>query len=204
MSIEVRAIGTRRNNAELIADCATLGYLRTADTVLDPTYGRGRFWTNWQPVLPVVKADLHYQHLAVVKAWDFTALPLDTRSYDAVTFDPPYKLNGTPGGRGAATSDESYGVHRRATWQERHQLIADGIKECARVAHRTLLIKCQDQVVSGRKRWQTRLFADHAEDQGFTLVDMLHVQGYRKQPDGRRQVHSRGDYSTLLVLERAT
>ena len=65
-----------------------------------------------------------------------------------------------------------------------------------------LLIKCQDQVVSGAVRWQTRIFADHAEAQGFQLVDALHVQGSRPQPDGRRQVHARRDYSTLLVLER--
>lgn len=34
----VMSIGTRRNNAELIRDCAALG-----------TYGEGRFWTLWKP-----------------------------------------------------------------------------------------------------------------------------------------------------------
>jgi hypothetical protein len=117
-------------------------------------------------------------------------------------FDPPYKLNGTSTGKGAASCDEAYGVHRAATWQERHALIRDGITECARVADHYLLIKCQDQVCSGQKRWQTREFADHAEAQGFRLADMLHVSGFRKQPDGRRQVHAQQDYSTLLVCER--
>lgn len=200
----VYAIGTRRNNAELIADCATLGYLRDEPT-FDATYGKGSFWTTWAPSALLV-ADLHEgerEHRGRwVNAWDFTHLPLQSESFDAVVFDPPYKLNGTSTGRGASAADASYGVTGRASWQQRHALILDGITECARVTKRALLIKCQDQVCSGQKRWQTRIFADHAEAQGFRLVDMLHVQGSRPQPEGRRQVHAHGDYSTLLILER--
>jgi hypothetical protein len=73
------------------------------------------------------------------------------------------------------------------------------------VADRFLLVKCQDQVVSGAKVWQTRLVADFVERHlGFVLDDMLHVQGYRPQPQGRRQIHSRGDYSTLLIFARCS
>lgn len=203
----VMAIGTRRNNAELIADGATLGYLRPEWSTVDATYGEGRFWTLWKPT-ELIACDLHKGHRFHGDQWvqtaDFTALPFERRSKAVVVLDPPYKLNGTSTGKGAAQSDYAYGVDRPATWQERHALIFAGIKDCARVADRMLLIKCQDQVVSGQKRWQTRLFADAAEAEGFRLVDMLHVQGSRPQPEGRRQCHSRGDYSTLLVLERAS
>ena len=41
---------------------------------------------------------------------------------------------------------------------------------------------------------------DHARALGLELVDVLHVQGYRKQPPGRRQIHARRDYSTALVF----
>ena len=203
----VMAIGTRRNNAELVADCAALGYLRHEDTTLDATYGEGRFWTAWRPAL-LVAVDLHKGGRMKGDQWvetaDFTALGYAGQSIPNVVLDPPYKLNGTSTGKGAAASDYAYGVDRPATWQERHDLIFRGIDECARVCARMLFVKCQDQVVSGQKRWQTRIFADHAERQGFRLVDMLHVQGSRPQPEGRRQMHSRGDYSTLLVLERAS
>ena len=201
----VYAIGTRRTNAELIADCARLGYLRAEEPTFDATYGEGAFWTRWEPRALLV-ADLHKGERTHcgrwVHAWDFTALPLSTRSFGAVVFDPPYKLNGTSTGRGASAADASYGVTTAASWQQRHALIVAGITECARVADRALLVKCQDQVCSGAVRWQTRLFADHAEAQGFRLVDMLHVGGSRPQPEGRRQVHARRDYSTMLVLER--
>jgi hypothetical protein len=196
----IRAIGTRRTNAELIVDCRTLGYLTDTDVILDATYGLGRFWNLWRPralvtndLDPSTSADHHH---------DFRQLPFSDRQFDAVVFDPPYKLNGTPGQGGPATSDRSYGVATRCTWQDRHELIRAGIAETARVCGRTLAIKCQDQVSSGAVRWQTREFADQAEHHGFTLTDMLHVAGYRPQPPGRTQRHAARDYSTLLVLHR--
>ena len=65
----------------------------------------------------------------------------------------------------------------------------------------TLLVKCQDQVCSGQVRWQTREFLAHAESLGCRLVDMLHLQSYREQPPGRKQLHARRNYSTMLILE---
>jgi hypothetical protein len=189
----------RRTNAQAIADCVTLGYLRVADRVLDATYGLGRFWTTFRPPYLAMndidpeRGNMHY---------DFTSLPFDARSWDTVVFDPPYKLNGTPSGGGPASSDVDYGVERYTRWQDRHALIREGIVECARVADRTLLIKCQDQVSSGKVRWQTMTFTEQAISCGFELVDELHVYGYRAQPPGRRQVHAARNVSTLLVLER--
>lgn len=205
MTAAVYAIGTRRTNAELVADCAALGYLHPEWPTLDATYGNGAFWTRWAPSA-LLAVDVHkgerFHRGRYVHPWDFTALPCSTRSFGAVVLDPPYKLNGTSTGRGASAADASYGVERRASLQERHALILAGITECARVSNGMLLVKCQDQVCGGKVNWQTRIFADHAEAQGFRLVDMLHVQGSRPQPAGRRQLHARRDYSTLLVLER--
>jgi hypothetical protein len=195
---DVRAIGTRRNNAELIADCHALGYLRDTDRVLDATYGLGRFWRLWRP-LGLVTNDLHTE--ADLRA-DFTALPFPDLSFDACIFDGPYKLNGRPASGGPANSDADYGVATYQRWQDRHALLRAGITETARLTRRTLLVKCQDQVSSGQVRWQTREFTEHAESYGFRLIDALHVQGMRAQPSNRRQVHARRDYSTLLVLER--
>jgi SAM-dependent methyltransferase len=172
-----------RNNAELIADCARLGYLAPDRRTIDPTYG-------------LVAHDLKLDGV------DFRALPHDDDSFDAAVFDPPYKLNGTP----TASVDERYGVDIVDTRHGRMQLIIDGIDELARVIRPRgyLLLKCQDQVNGGKVRWQTRLFADHAEQKhGMRLVDMLHLLAYRPQPEGRRQQHARRNYSNLLVLQAA-
>jgi SAM-dependent methyltransferase len=182
-----------RTNAELIADCARLGYLQTHWRTLDPTFGRGGFWKKWRPAELVV-------HDMKLDGVDFTDLPHGDASFDAVVFDPPYKLNGTP----TRSVDERYGVDVVDTREARHDLIRAGIDECARVLRPGgwLLVKCQDQVNGGKVRWQTREFADHAElKHGMRLVDMLHRLGYRPQPAGRRQVHARRNYSTLLVFQ---
>lgn len=201
------AISTARNNAELIVQCRELGYLRDEWSIIDPTYGLGRFWSIWTPTR-LEASDLdpakNPHPLGVV---DFTAMPYGTATRDAVVFDPPYKLNGTSTNRGAATSDDSYGVAGPPTrWQDRHKLIRDGITDCVRVLRPGgfLLVKCQDQVCAGAKRWQTREFADHAESLGCRLVDMLHLTGHRKQPPGRRQLHAHQNYSTMLVLRKTS
>lgn len=194
---EIRAIGDRNNNAQLMADCAALGYL--PEPVLDATYELGRFWKDYRPTNlttndldTAIVADHHH---------DFRAFPFDANQFATVVLDPPYKLNGTSTGNGPSAADARYGVGAYMPVAERHQMICDGIREAIRVASRYVLIKCMDQVNAGTVQWQTRLFTDTAEHAGAQLVDMLHVQGYRKQPEGRRQLHARRDYSTLLVCE---
>lgn len=65
-----------------------------------------------------------------------------------------------------------------------------------------VLLKCMDQVNGGKVRWQTIEFTNHAATVGLELVDMLHLQSYRAQPDGTAQQHARRNYSTLLVFEK--
>lgn len=197
----------RRSNAELMADCHALGYI--ADDTLDVTYGLGKFWTTHQPAR-LVGLDLNpdrcgtFNDVTVVHG-NFTCVPVDDDSVDTIVLDPPYKLNGTSTGKGPAEADVLYGVDDAyVSIADRHQLIFDGITEAMRMlapgGH--LVIKCQDQVSSGRVQWQTALFADHAEECGGRLKDQLHVQGCRKQPEGRRQIHARRDYSTALIVQK--
>ena len=202
MSAPVLAVGGWRNNAEMIRDAVVpLGYLRADWDTLDPTFGLGRFWALWCPDR-LVASDLDPAKSPTGTPVDFRDLPHPDASFDAVVFDPPYKLNGTSTGRGASASDADYGVAGPATWQARHELIRDGITEATRVLKPggMLLVKCQDQVCSGQVRWQTREFAAHAEGLGHRLVDRFDLLGHRPQPAGRRQVHARRNTSTLLIL----
>ena len=65
----------------------------------------------------------------------------------------------------------------------------------------TLLVKCMDQVVSGKKVWQTHLVTNAVTESGdFTLEDRMDMLiTPRKQ---RSQIHSRQNYSTLLIFRR--
>lgn len=209
-------------NGHLIEAVAALGYLRREWTVLDATYGHGVFWRQWKPADP---GDLIRYDLDPTKSpdgeggIDFRRLPHPDVVFDAVVLDGPYKLNGTS----AEDGDERFGVDGKASWQERHQLIREGITECARVlrpAPRTsakkragyLLLKCQDQTCSGAVRWQTIEFANHAASIGLILVDRLQMLGTgRPQPartrkDGKPSVqqHAHSHPSTLLIFRKPT
>jgi DNA modification methylase len=176
-------------NAALIADVHRLGYLKDEDHVLDPTWGRGTWWRVWRPAWLLGPRD----------NWDFRDMRFPADRFDAVAYDPPYKLNGTPSG-----PDARYGVDDPMPWQERHLLMAQGLAECVRVTKPggIILMKCQDQVCSGKVRWQTRIFADEGERLGCELIDRFDILGTRAQPSGRRQVHARRNSSTLLVFKK--
>lgn len=196
MTAPVLATARWPDNAALICDVARLGYLLPTDLVLDATCGRGCWWTRWRPDRLVTSDRRPGAQLRA----DFRQLPFATDSFDAVCLDPPYKLNGTPSG----DVDVRYGVDVPARWQDRMELIRDGLDECARVLRPGghLLLKCQDQVASGAVRWQTVAFTNHGAGLGLDLVDRFDLLGGRPQPAGRRQLHARRNSSTLLVFEK--
>lgn len=185
----VMAAGDWRTNGEMIADVARLGYIK--GKVLDTTYGQGAFWHPWMPLYLDGPRD---------PSWDFTDMARYEADYfDTVVFDPPYRLNGSPD---LGDFDRRYGIDTRSTWQDRMELIFAGERECIRVLRRGgyLLIKCQDQVCSGQVRWQTDMVTTVATDLGLRKVDLFHFASYRGQPSGRRQVHARRNYSSLIVF----
>lgn len=177
-------------NADLIQAVAQLGYVSSDDVVFDATYGRGVWWRLFKP--SVLYAGVS----------DFRHLPAADNTYDVVAFDPPYRLNGTPD-RG--DEDLRYGIEVPTRWQDRMSLMADGLAECIRVTKvgGRVLMKCQDQVCSGKVRWQTDVSTLQARGWGCEKLDMLHlVRPMRPQPPGRDQVHARRNYSTLLVFRK--
>lgn len=195
----VQSYGDWRNNAELIADVARLGYLD--DYVLDATYGDGKFWTLWQPKV-LTRNDLH-KEATFNHAFDFRCLPTDWGDiFDAVVFDPPYKLAGR---RDLAKMDAAYGTDKRVNRAETMALIRDGAIECYRCVKPGgyLHVKCMDQVEGGMKRWQTDLVTNAIEGVGGIKVDRfdIHSDGI-PQPEGRTQRTSRNHRSTLLVFRK--
>lgn len=185
------------SNAELIEDCARLGYLKDEWTVLDPTFGRGVWWKRWQPNLLIA-------HDQAIDGTDFRSLAYPDGFFDAVAYDPPYVCKG---GRATTTMpefQERYGMtDAPSSPAELQALINDGLTEMRRVVRvgGMVLVKCQDYVSSGRLWPGTHLTLTHALTLGFHLIDRLeHIGSPRPQPGGRRQVHARRNLSTLFVL----
>lgn len=205
MTGPVLAVAEYSHNGALIAAAHKLGHLRDGWTTLDVTAGNGVFWKTYRPPL-LVCCDLEPKTALVRKA-DFRDLPFEDESFGVVVLDPPYGLRGsvneTNGGYGLEAGYMSV--------EARYDMIREGIAECARVAQHRLILKCQDQVVSGQVSWQTRLFADHAEEKcGLRLVERLDMLGgSRPQPartraDGKPSVqqHAYQRPSTLLVFAK--
>lgn len=196
---------TRRRNEQLMADVHALGYLDDVGSVLDLTYGSGLFWKTYCPDGLVTNdinrekgADHHY---------DYRFTEFDDEEFDVVVFDPPFKLNGT-GGRGPG--DQLYAVDTPS--RQLSVMISDmidGAREAARLVTRGgyLMIKAQDQVYAGKKRWVVAALNDavmemRQEHYGYELADQLYVYGSRKQPGDRKQHHSHTSVSTLSILRR--
>lgn len=195
----VLAADTWRTNGHLVADIARLGYLNADDHVLDPTFGRGLWWTVWQP-----------KHLTVhdlrIDGTDFRDLPYDDATFDAVAFDPPYV---SVGGRKTTTipdMHDRFGLTDAPTSPAGVQeLINDGLTETTRVLRPkgVLLVKCQDYISSGKLWPGTHLTLNHAFTLNLNLIDRLeHIGRPRPQPAGRRQVHARRNLSTMLIFRR--
>ncbi len=73
----------------LIADVERLGYL--PGTVLDPTYGLGNFWNVYRPA-QLTGCDIDPEKSPIGYSVDFRKLPFGDGEFDAVVFDPPYRL----------------------------------------------------------------------------------------------------------------
>jgi len=173
-------------NAELIGKCAALGYLHEGDDVLDMTFGLGNFWTLWMPT--ALTYDAAQDCRFPPRRW------LD--AFDVVTLDLPYRLRGTPD----PTFDTRYGCQEKASEQDILTLLVDGVQAaitCVRPGG-YLLVKCADQVCSGRVVWQTRIVEDALAS---PLVERFDMPPSRPQPPGRRQLHARRG-STLLIFKR--
>lgn len=205
MTEAILAVDRWPSNAALMEACRTLGYLGDGRRTLDATFGLGNFWTLWRPD-GLVALDRYVvtppERRPVDLVADFTRLPFADRTFEDAVFDGPYKLNGTPSDTDGADTRYGVGGPVYTRWQDRMTLLRQGLQSCAWVTSRTLLVKCQDQVCSGRMRWQTTYLVEAAEAVGFGLVDRFDFLSYRAQPEGRRQVTARHNASQLLVFRR--
>ena len=207
----VMSLGDWPTNAHMIADVAKLGYLD--GRVLDLTYGLGRFWTQHRPAHlitndPERPADHH------VDATNLSDLVTEfgRDSFDSVVFDPPYKLAGTATPSTESMIDAAYGVNQYRSAATVTELLRSGVRNSSYLVKPGghVLVKCQDQVVSGNVVWQTYGLVNWLTEYWNTpngkhrldLIADFKFPSYRPQPAGRSQLNARRNYSTLLVFRR--
>jgi hypothetical protein len=204
----VLSVITERRNGSLIAQVARL-WIKDDDLVVDVTYGRGLFWTDYQH-----PPSLFIAHDKTLDGVNYHELPEGDASVDVVVFDPGYisvgNIETSTLDRLGDTTDfhDRYGLTSQKGYRAVFEDITGGIQECARVLNRggRLLVKCMDYVESGQIRWGRRNAEEAIEKAGLRKCDeFIHFSGTGAQPktniDGspRRQVHSRRAHSYLLV-----
>ena len=189
--------------------------------VLDPTYGRGIWWswaegTQVTPSGMVVVDDfLPHKHGRVnltghdirQDGVDYRALPEADESMDVVAFDPDYIA---PGGRKTSTIGEfndRYGLARDYESPGALQTsINSGVVECARVLRPQgiMLVKCTNYISSG-KVW---LGEHHTISAGLgaklVVEDIsVHLGAPGPQPEREtRQQHLRSNSSRMIVFRK--
>lgn len=191
------------SNGHLIADVFELyRYLIGDDPlVLDPTYGKGNWWTMHRPSRLNARGRVEHPD------WDFRAMPHEwSDRYDVVAYDPPYVCVGGRTTSGIPGMHAAYGLtDAPRTPVELQRLIDDGLDECVRVARKggLILVKCQDYISSGKLWIGTHHTLTHALSLGLETIDRLEHHGaVRPQPAGRRVMHARRNLSTLFVFRR--
>jgi hypothetical protein len=181
------------DNADLIATIAPL-YL-AGRTVVDVTYGRGRWWTRYRPE-GLVGHDLATDGI------DFTALPYDDRSWDVVCYDPPYIPAGGDTTSTAGDFQANYGIRGGRSQAELDVLVFAGLAEAARVTRCYLLVKCMDYVNGGLFTAMSYRMVTEAQRLGLHMHDeIVHHAG--SGPGGHnivRQLRARRCHSKLLVF----
>jgi tRNA G10 N-methylase Trm11 len=204
------------HNDEQFPDILKL-YVPKGSTVADVTWGRGIFWKQVNAYdYTLIRNDLNAG--GVDTRADFTALPFADDSLDALVLDPPYLYTGGwKTMRGYFHEDterwsgSTYGNKERSAKgisgvQAVDQMYFQGIVEARRVLkHKGMLIvKCMDQVMSGKQVWAHITYNGFAESIGFRSEDIF-VTVRKTQPLMRhkpeQQKHARKNHSFFLVLK---
>lgn len=183
-------------NADLMAAVAPF-YL--TGTVLDVTYGEGKWWDRFKP------ESFTAHDLYKLDGVDFRSLPEADSSIDTVCFDPPYiPAGGAPTQADAARHRASFGLEPGRTVAEFDSLVTDGLAECARVASRFLLVKCMEFVGSARFCDMPTDITNAARTMGWVIHDRI-VHHTGSGPGGHNifdPKRARRHHSYLLVFAK--
>lgn len=151
-------------NADLLPEVFKI-WIEDGWRVADVTFGRGTFWQK----IDASKYRTFFTDLT--DGVDFRKLPYADASMEAVILDPPYMH----GGSTVKTSINDLYRNQNGSHASVIRLYAGGILESARVLMRggILMVKCQDEIESGRQRLSHVEIVSLLQILGFSVMDIF-------------------------------
>lgn len=209
---------TRANSSAVMRDIIhlhALPYIDHEPSVLDLTFGQGRFWKwAWQDVLaglttndvnPDTGADFNYD-LRHIDEKHFD-------NFDIVVADPPFTNSGSNSSQGAmyaAYGTDRHGAHGPKDERAVLDILAGCIVTATKLANHLVVIKTQDTIDKLRYHPNGALAEMELHGtEGWELVDVRFQRGHRMpQPKAQRQRVKRGgdwkrdDQGEPIMFER--
>lgn len=204
---DIMLAGRWRTNGHLIADLAKLGILTKDQTIIDLTYGRGAFWSQWQPehLIGVTyrTGQATTTETTALADDDFTALQRSYPPADVVVFDPPYMPAGSksPSLGGLL---ERYGIARLSA-ADVTALINAGMSEAVRICKAGgLILTKSGQGITGGKRFSSNdILRRRAHGLGLHQIDeFVFITTPRTQKHRGPQKNARSNFSTLTIWQK--
>lgn len=153
------------SNAALLEAVAPL-YL--TGSVLDVTYGDGKWWDRFKPGL-FTAHDLYK-----LDGVDFRALPEGDASVDTVCFDPPYVESGGRSKSSRKDFLDSYGISNEyVPFGNIGKLMVDGLTDVCRVAREFVLVKCMEFVAGAKFHDMPVTVTNRAAELGWRKHDVI-------------------------------
>jgi len=187
-------------NEDLLPQILSI-YGKNCFLIADITYGNGNFWKNVDLTkYEFVPSDIKTNGI------DFRNLPYENNWFDLVAFDPPYMHSSPTPIR--ADLDKTYRNNDKGGWGAEYvyDLYRQGMKEAQRTLKPKgiMLVKCQDQVESGKNYFDHIKIYNIATEELNLLVEDLFILTRTGTPMMRHnhQLHARKNHSYMWVFRK--
>ena len=179
-------------NSDLLPHILEL-YVPEGSIIADVTWGTGAFWR---------RVDIRKYNLCrsdSLTGTDFRHLPYADATIDALILDPPFMHAGATA---HSSINDRYHNEKNTSHESVIRLYAGGLLEAARVLRKKgiVIVKCQDEIESGRQRFSHVEIIQLLEIFGFEVLDffVLMSNGLPMMREPRQQ-HARKNHSYAIV-----
>jgi len=172
-------------------------YAKPECTIADVTYGKGVFWKKVDKTLyNLLLSD-------ILIGVDYNNLPYHNNLIDVLILDPPYM--GHSGGKNYSPA-RNYNVNIKKYDPKYIEILYfGGIDEAHRVLIKNgiLIIKCQDEIQSGKQNLNHSKIIDYCVENGFIVEDIF-ILVQKNKPIMRHdyQLHARKNHSYFVVFRK--